>query len=124
MLLNYIALEALKTCRMPMARVLISGVVMAKFNPDTATKRSLDLNTQVMELINMAYVAAESTGIGPANELIVGPTPWHAAGSTNVVPAGAVAGSMGSRCGSVNAACISRNSFSWRGSQLGSGSRV
>ena len=48
------------------------------------------------------------------------PTPLHAAGLTNVVIAGAVAGSMG--CGSVNVACISQNSFSWRGSQLWSGS--
>ena len=46
LLLNCIALEALKRCRMPMARALISGVV-AKFNPDTATKRSLELNQQV-----------------------------------------------------------------------------
>ena len=38
LMLNYIAPEALKRYRMPMARVLISAVVTAKFNPDTATK--------------------------------------------------------------------------------------
>ena len=68
LLLNNIALEALKRRCMSMARVLISGVVTAKFNPDTATKRSLELNQQVMELVNMARVAAENTGIGIANE--------------------------------------------------------
>ena len=44
LMLNYNALEALKRYRMSMARALISGVVTAKFNPDTATKRSLELD--------------------------------------------------------------------------------
>ena len=53
---------------MPMARILMLGVATARFNPDTATQRSLDLNSLVMELVNMARVAAEATGIGPANK--------------------------------------------------------
>ena len=68
LMLNHIALEALKRYRMPMARALISSVVTAKFNPGTATKRSLELFQQVMKLMNTARVAADSAGIGAANE--------------------------------------------------------
>ena len=68
LMLSYIALEALKRHRMPMARALISSVVTARFNPDTATTRSLHLFQQVMELVNAAWVAAEEAGISHANE--------------------------------------------------------
>ena len=70
-MLNYVTLEALKRYRMPMARALISSVVRARFNQDTATKRSLELFQQVMELVNAARVAAESAGIGVANEAAI-----------------------------------------------------
>ena len=67
LMLNYIAI-AFKRYRMPMAKALISSVVTAKFNPDTATKQSLELFQQVMKLVNAARVAAEDAGIGAANE--------------------------------------------------------
>ena len=66
--LNYVAMEALKRYRMPIARALISSVVTAKFNPDTATERSMELYLQVMKLVNAATVAAHEAGITVANE--------------------------------------------------------
>ena len=66
--LNYVAMEALKRYRMPIARPLISSIVTAEFNPDTATEWSLELYLQVMELVNAARVAAEESGISVANE--------------------------------------------------------
>ena len=55
--LNYVAMEALKRYRMPIARALISSVVTAKFNLDTATARSMELYLEVMKLVNAAAVA-------------------------------------------------------------------
>ena len=55
--LNYVAMEALKRYRMPIARALISSVVTAKFNLDTATARSMELYLKVMKLVNAATVA-------------------------------------------------------------------
>ena len=55
--LNYVAMEALKRYRIPIARALISSVVTAKFNPDTATARSMELYLEVMKLVNAATVS-------------------------------------------------------------------
>ena len=67
--LNYVAMEALKRYRMPIARALISSVVTAKFNPDTATARSMELYLEVMKLVNAASVSAHESGLnGVANE--------------------------------------------------------
>ena len=44
--LNYVAMEALKRYRMPIARALISSVATAKFNPDTVTERSLEVTSK------------------------------------------------------------------------------
>ena len=66
--LNYVAMEALKRYRMPIARALISSVVTAKFNPDTATEKSMELYLEVMKLVNAATVAAHEKGITVANQ--------------------------------------------------------
>ena len=66
--LNYVAMEALKRYRMPIARAMISSVVTAKFNPDTATERSMELYLQVMRLVNAAKVADHEAGLTVANE--------------------------------------------------------
>ena len=65
--LNYVAMEALKRYRMPIARALVSSVVTAKFNPDTATERSMELYLEVMRLVNAATVSAHEKGITVAN---------------------------------------------------------
>ena len=66
--LNYVSMEALKRYRMPIARALLSSVVTAKFNPDTATKRSMELYLEVMQLVNAATVSAHEKGITVANQ--------------------------------------------------------
>ena len=66
--LNYVAMEALKRYRMPIARALISSVVTAKFNPDTATERSMELYLQVMKTGECSNGGCHEAGITVANE--------------------------------------------------------
>ena len=53
---------------MPIARAFVSSVVTAKFNPDTATEKSMELYLEVMKLVNAATVSAHEKGIAVANQ--------------------------------------------------------
>ena len=69
--LQYIALKALKWYHMLMVCMMMSGVVTAQFNLDTATVKAMELHERVMVLINVARDAAKESGIRPADEAAI-----------------------------------------------------